>query len=183
MNDRKEYFRKYWKERRKTHGDDLRRRSLDWHYKNKERASKTIKEWRKKNRSRINARHAQRCKTEPWYKMRYRINSRIHEMLQGFNGARKADKTERLLGCPRNVFLQWIESQFCEGMSWENHGVFGWHLDHIIPCSFFDLSDPEEQKKCFHYTNLQPLWWKENLSKSNKLLSAALICSTITTPR
>lgn len=43
-------------------------------------------------------------------------------------------------------------------MTWENHKHCGWHLDHIIPCSSFDLSDPEQQNKCFHYTNLQPLW-------------------------
>ena len=55
-------------------------------------------------------------------------------------------------------------------MSWDNHG-FGddkWHIDHIIPCSNFDLTKKEEQKKCFNYKNLQPLWQKDNLSKGNK---------------
>ena len=51
-------------------------------------------------------------------------------------------------------------------MTWENHTTHGWHIDHVKPCAVFDLSKPEEQKKCFHYTNLQPLWAKENLSKS-----------------
>ena len=50
-----------------------------------------------------------------------------------------------------------------EGMSWENHG--DWHVDHIRPCCSYDLTIEEEQKKCFHYTNLQPLWAEENLSK------------------
>jgi len=54
-------------------------------------------------------------------------------------------------------------------MSWDNHGFKGWHIDHIIPCSAFDLTKVEEQKKCFHYTNLQPLWAKDNLSKGDKL--------------
>ena len=54
-------------------------------------------------------------------------------------------------------------------MTWKNWGVKGWHLDHIIPCASFDLSLPEEQKKCFHYTNLQPLWAEDNLSKGSKL--------------
>lgn len=53
-------------------------------------------------------------------------------------------------------------------MSWDNYGMYGWHIDHIKPCSSFDLSNPAEQKICFHYTNLQPLWAKENLSKGKK---------------
>ena len=56
-----------------------------------------------------------------------------------------------------------IEGKFVEGMTWENHG--SWHLDHVRPCCSFDLKNEEEQKKCFHYTNLQPLWAVENLSK------------------
>ena len=51
-------------------------------------------------------------------------------------------------------------------MSWENHGT--WHIDHRVPCAKFDLTKKEEQEKCFHYTNLQPLWAKDNLSKGNK---------------
>jgi hypothetical protein len=54
-------------------------------------------------------------------------------------------------------------------MTWENHGKFGWHIDHIIPCASFDLTDLEQQKKCFHYTNFQPLWWRENILKSDNL--------------
>ncbi len=54
-------------------------------------------------------------------------------------------------------------------MNWENYGRKGWHIDHIIPCSSFDLSDPEEQRKCFHYTNTQSLWEIDNIIKSNKL--------------
>ena len=54
-------------------------------------------------------------------------------------------------------------------MSWFNYGVFGWHMDHIIPCSKFDLSRLDEQRKCFHFSNLQPMWAKENIKKSNKI--------------
>ena len=51
-------------------------------------------------------------------------------------------------------------------MSWGNYGK--WHVDHIRPCASFNLVNEEEQKKCFHYTNLQPLWAKDNLSKGSK---------------
>lgn len=71
-----------------------------------------------------------------------------------------------LTGCELNVLKEFLESKFKQGMSWENHGE--WHIDHIKPCCKFDLEDEEEQKKCFHYTNLQPLWAKENLSKGGK---------------
>jgi len=56
-------------------------------------------------------------------------------------------------------------------MTWENHGFDGWHVDHIKPCTSFDLTDLEQQKQCFHYTNLQPLWKKENFEKRDKILT------------
>jgi hypothetical protein len=77
----------------------------------------------------------------------------------------KCKKTLELLGCSLEEARNYIQSKFKEGMTWENYGLYGWHIDHIIPCASFDLKDPEQQKKCFNYTNLQPLWWHENLSK------------------
>jgi hypothetical protein len=55
-------------------------------------------------------------------------------------------------------------------MSWENYGLYGWHIDHILPCSSFDLLKPEEQRKCFHWSNMQPLWARDNLRKSAKII-------------
>ena len=59
-------------------------------------------------------------------------------------------------------------------MSWSNHGVWGWHIDHIIPLSSFNLRKKEEQKKAFNYKNLQPLWAEDNLSKGNKIIQKVL---------
>jgi hypothetical protein len=53
-------------------------------------------------------------------------------------------------------------------MTWDNYGKYGWHLDHIKPCSSFNLKDPEQQLQCFHWSNQQPLWAKDNLSKGAK---------------
>lgn len=80
----------------------------------------------------------------------------------------KSCNTSKLLGCTINQLKTYLESHFTENMTWNNHSLYGWHIDHIIPCSSFDLSKPEEQRKCFHYSNLQPLWAKDNLRKSDK---------------
>lgn len=83
------------------------------------------------------------------------------------SGSYKSANTESLVGCSIALLRSHIESQFKRGMSWANYGK--WHVDHIIPCSSFDLSNPEQQRQCFHYSNLQPLWARENLSKHHKM--------------
>jgi hypothetical protein len=75
----------------------------------------------------------------------------------------KSKHTMQLLGCSIDFLKQHLSSKFTSGMSWSNYGK--WHIDHIKPCAKFDLSKEEEQRKCFHYTNLQPLWAKDNLRK------------------
>ena len=97
--------------------------------------------------------------------MRSNISRRI---LLALKGKSKSADTITLLGVSNIEFLwAYLEKQFKSGMTRENHGL--WHVDHIIPCSSFDLTKPEEQAKCFHYTNLQPLWASENLSKGNRI--------------
>ena len=99
------------------------------------------------------------------------LRSRIYDVLKEIN---KSESTLKLLGCSLNNFKIYLESQFKSGMNWSNlgrgwngKGMKEWHIDHIKPCASFDLSKEEEQKKCFHYTNLQPLWAKENRIKYN----------------
>jgi hypothetical protein len=78
------------------------------------------------------------------------------------------NKTTEFLGCNVLELKNHLEFQFKEGMSWNNHGLFGWHIDHIKP-----LSSAKTEKELYilcHYTNLQPLWAKDNLSKGNKIL-------------
>ena len=99
-------------------------------------------------------------------KIKHNLRTRINRVLKG---KIKSGSTINLLGCSIEFFLQYIESKFMPGMTWENHTRNGWHIDHIIPCASFDLSDPEQQKLCFHYSNLQPLWADDNLGKSSKI--------------
>ena len=99
--------------------------------------------------------------------IKFRMLGRLRQRIQhALNGQQKDETTLDLLGCNLDKFKKYFESKFIQGMSWENHGQ--WHIDHIKPCLLFDLSKPEERRACFHYTNLQPLWAKENLLKKAK---------------
>jgi hypothetical protein len=95
-----------------------------------------------------------------------RIRSRVRNVL---NGKVKSKSTLELLGCTIEQVKERLESKFRDGMSWQNYGSY-WHIDHIRPCASFNLENEEEQKKCFHYYNLQPLTAKENLIKGAKFL-------------
>ena len=108
-----------------------------------------------------------RCKEDICFRIIRIQRTRVYQILKGHI---KSAPTLKLLGVPSLKFLwQHLERQFQSGMTKENYGK--WHVDHIIPCASFDFSDPEQQKKCFHYTNLQPLWAHENYSKGIKIIS------------
>ena len=95
------------------------------------------------------------------------LRTLVRQSIKNKNYTKKS-KTFEILGIDCDGFLSHIESQFVEGMSWDNHGLYGWHVDHIIPVS--SASNEEEIIKLNHYTNLRPLWAKENLQKGNKLI-------------
>lgn len=88
-------------------------------------------------------------------------------MKQALKGNPRASTTKKLLGCDWQTAVQHIERTFGPGMTWKNHGLV-WHIDHIKPCAKFDLTDSEQQRACFHYTNLQALPVLENLKKGAK---------------
>lgn len=79
--------------------------------------------------------------------------------------ATRSAKLEKLIGCSVEFLMGYLEAQFKEGMSWTNRGL--WHVDHIRPCAKFDLTKKEDQARCFHYSNLQPLWAADNLAKAD----------------
>ena len=109
-----------------------------------------------------------KIKKDPEFKMKLRQRQRISELL-GRKNIQKAYKTLKLLDCTAKFFKEHIEKQFTPGMSWENYGRKGWHVDHIIPLHSFNLKDPKEQLKAFHYSNCQPLWAEDNMAKRGKL--------------
>ena len=128
-----------------------------------------LAKWRKDNRSAINENfkiyEKNRKETDPEYKLIKTLRSRLNNVLNRRN-IEKGFSTKQLTGCELPFLKGYLEAKFTEGMTWENHGE--WHIDHIKPCCSFDLKEEEEQKKCFHYTNLQPLWASDNLSKGGK---------------
>jgi hypothetical protein len=99
------------------------------------------------------------------FKLKYNLRTRLYIVLKK---NKKTTSVLKLIGCSIDFLKQHLESQFNTGMSWDNYGRNGWEVDHIRPCASFDLSKLEEQEKCFHYTNLQPLWMTDNRRKFTK---------------
>ena len=97
--------------------------------------------------------------TSPVRRIAHQYRVRLSNLL----AAKKTIPSSELLGCTYEQLLDHLSSQFTEGMTWDNYGE--WHIDHIRPCASFDLLDTEQQRQCFHYTNLQPLWALDNLRK------------------
>lgn len=104
-----------------------------------------------------------RRKESPAFKLLCSLRHRLWSALSG-HGLRKHVSTIELLGASVREVKIHLENKFQPEMSWENYGTY-WHIDHITPCAAFNLEDPEQQRVCFHYTNLQPLTREENLRK------------------
>lgn len=119
-----------------------------------------------RNKENINSHAKNRRKNDIIYKIKSNCRSRLAKLFK--DGQYKFSKTFGLIGCSPQKLKLHLEKQFVGKMSWKNYGRRGWHIDHIKPCSLFDLTNLNEQKVCFHYTNLQPLWAKDNLVKSDK---------------
>lgn len=136
---------------------------------NPEKYRKQSSDWIKANRPKVAASVRKRLSINPLARITKRLRDRLYQKVKRA-GANKAAPTMELLGCGMDEFKAYLAEKFQVGMTWDNHGRFGWHIDHIKPCSSFDLTDPEQQRACFHYTNLQPLWWSDNLSKSDKII-------------
>lgn len=148
-------------ERLKGYRESLRERMrLDPQYANHKR--EVHRQWKQAQRD-------QRSNHAISTGLRCRVNNALRAQ-----GAGKSESLIRLLGCSIPELRRHLETGFLPGMTWENWGREGWHIDHIIPCASFDLSDPKQQAACFHYTNLQPLWAAENIGKGARLPHAEL---------
>jgi len=135
---------------------------------NKQKYHDHAKTWKKKNKNKVREYnkkyHKKRYNNDINYKLKCILRNRFRKLVLGIN---KTNSCLDLLGCDIDYFKKYISLKFQDEMSWDNYGL--WHIDHIKPCCSFDLSKIEDQKKCFHYTNMQPLWAKDNLIKNGKI--------------
>jgi hypothetical protein len=102
------------------------------------------------------------------YLMRCRLSNRLREMCSK-RGIQKSNSITVYLGCTPTELMTHIERQFTDGMTWDNYGVFGWHIDHHLPCAMFDLTREDHRHLCFHKDNLRPLWSGRNSEKRDLL--------------
>lgn len=165
-----------------AHRDKCSAYSMAWARRNREKVRAAARARYKKNREQILAYNRMSAKRNPektkalrrscYLKRRAIPGKRIEMALRGrirkaLRGVNKSARTAELIGCS----IQWLQCHLINlwkpGMTWENYGE--WHVDHRRPCASFDLRDPEQQRACFHWSNLQPLWAKENLFKGAKI--------------
>ena len=135
--------------------------------------NKAVLSQKVKLRNRTPAARAKRnAKLKLWRKdPRNRMMHNARNRISGIMKGKKPFRFSKELGCAKDFFFDYIEKLWLPGMSWENYGFFGWHLDHIIPLASVvnPLSNVEEFKKLLHHTNYQPLWWADNISKGKKI--------------
>lgn len=132
---------------------------------NKEKIKETRKKWRAANIEQIRANRRQyyhKNKCNPLYKLPLYIRNRIRKVLIGLT---KPGSSVKELGCTPKELKQHLEKYFEPGMTWDNWSPTGWHIDHIKPLVCFDLTDVNQFKEVCHYTNLRPLWAKDNLDR------------------
>lgn len=142
-----------------------------WYLNNKATHRARMKIYENTHKDKINSSKAKwraRVVAErPEMRIKSNLRARVHFAVK-HQGACKHHKSLSVLGCSVEQLMTHLEVLFKKGMSWDNYGP-AWHIDHILPCSSFNLIDPEEQSRCFHFSNLQPLWKMDNFIKNDRL--------------
>lgn len=145
----------YEKKYRENNSEKIKIYHRDYSLLNRDKLNKKKRLWKEKNKNNIQ------------YKLKCRLRQRLNNALKT---SQKSGSAVRDLGCSVSELKTYLESKFQPGMTWNNWSIDGWHIDHIKPLSSFDLTDRKQLLEACHYTNLQPLWWQDNLTKSDKLL-------------
>jgi len=154
------------KEYRSNNIEKVKVRKRIYQQNNREHIKEYLKKYSstEKYKDRRNRNTKERYKTDIQYRTKIVLRNQFRKHIMKEH---KKNSVLKIIGCSIDSFNKWIENKFTDGMSWSNQGK--WHYDHIIPCDYFDLTIQEEQEKCFHYTNFQPLWSEENNNKNYNL--------------
>lgn len=154
-----------------TNKDELLEKCKEYVKNNFNKTADYQKKYRENNKEKLqNYRYfynKNRRETDTFFNLKNSVSHRVRQFLK-VKKITKNNKTFEIVGCTPEFLKEHLEKQFKDGMTWENYGLFGWHIDHIIPLS--SAKTEEEIYKLCHYTNLQPLWAEENLKKNNKII-------------
>jgi hypothetical protein len=161
----KEYYKKYTAATK----ENKREYQKEYYKTNKKTINEKNRKYQAANKERRNEKQRNRYKNDEKFKMKVLLRTRFRIALKSQN-TKKNKHVLQLTSCTMDFLRDYISQQFEKGMTWDNHG--DWHIDHRKPCRSFDLTKIEEQRKCFHYTNLQPMWGSENLQKCDKFNEA-----------
>ena len=161
--DNKDKIKKYQDQWKLKNKDKMKEYDKQWRLNNPEKARAKDRKYKSNNKDKLREREKRYYNNNLNRRLRCKLTSRMYHAIKGLN---KSKSTMVLTGCSLEYLKDYLESQFDDEMSWSNYGA--WHIDHILPCCSFDLKQPEEQKKCFHYSNLQPLWAVDNFIKGSK---------------
>jgi hypothetical protein len=163
----REHLLKYNKNWKNSNSEHVYHYHKKYKEENDEELKKYQKEWYLQNKNILNEKIKLKKLTNPIFLVSCSVRKRMSEYIKK-NNILKKNKTFKVVGLNPIELSHYLETQFTEGMSWNNYGKYGWHIDHIIPLS--SAKNENELYKLCHYTNLQPLWAEDNLKKSNKLL-------------
>ena len=163
----KERRKKYIAENPEKVKEQQKRYNKNFYHKNRTRERNRLKKYCAENKDKIKAYRTKKYYSDMSYRILQSLRTRVRDVLKGVS---KSQSTLNLLGCTILEFRVYVSSHFLEGMNWDNYGQGDgkWNLDHIIPCAIFDFLDPAEQKQCFHFSNLRPLWESGNFEKHDK---------------
>lgn len=152
---------------RQAHQKEMKKYQKEYYIKNKDYINLRNKTWRDNNKEWCLEYIRKRCE-----ELNFRISKNLRTRLYlAIKNEWKSGSAVNDLGCSIEELVAYLESKFYvnpetnENMSWDNYGKYGWHIDHIKPLTAFDLSIPEQIREACHYTNLQPMWMKDNISK------------------
>lgn len=169
----KEYYKTHKEQKveyKKKHKNQIAERMKKYYQDNKEKIYEQKKLYNIKNLKSLRIKRKLAMRDKRRTNIAFRILCNLsRRMIKALERNSKTGHTIEMIGCSTLKLKQYLESKFQSGMNWSNYGK--WHIDHIRPCASFDLSKPSEQRKCFHYTNLQPLWALDNIKKSDTFVN------------